>query len=62
MACLQSSLIQGLFGLLFLVDVFGMVLLAIEIKVLVKKRIGSCVLKEVDSCNKLEHCFKMNSS
>ena len=23
MACLQSSLIQGLFGLLFLVDVFG---------------------------------------
>jgi len=47
MACLQSSLIQGLFGLLFSVDVFGMVLLAIEIKVLVKKRIGSFVLKEV---------------
>jgi len=40
----------------FIVSIFVMVLLVIVIKALVKKRIGSCVLKGAASCSRLEHC------
>jgi len=52
-AHLQSSLIQALLGFAFLVEVFGMELLAIDIKVLVKNI--SWLSSGVVSVNKLLH-------